>query len=61
MSLDLSHIQNNLTKGMYSPRGKPFKVKRYVTVSKTTHDVSTQTTEDLVLSKNCISFKSQSC
>ena len=52
MSLDLSHIQNNLTKGMYSPRGKPFKVKRYVTVSKTTHDVSTQTTEDLVLSKN---------
>ena len=52
MSLDLSHIQHNFTKGMYRPRGISSKVKRSVSVS-------TQTSEHLVVPENCISFKSQ--
>ena len=63
MSLDLSHIHNSLIKRKYRSIGKPVKRKTSVSVSisKTTNDVSTQTSEDLIVPENSVSYQSQYC
>ena len=63
MSLDLSHIHNNLRNRVHGHRGKPRKVERSgsILVSKTYNDVSTQTSEDLIAPEKSVLYKSQSC